>query len=520
MMCHGFKVPDLGECPECHTPGPGQAAEAERRARSLRGNPDLRRYAQDRDHAEVYGDVPHPADTAEDEPEPEESPRLAPVPKFPVADLVGPLADLVGSSEFPAPLLAGWGLGILAGVSGMADVTIGDSLPLAGPLWVMCIAKRGRAKTPSFDYAAQTLRRLEIDARKRFKDELAEWRKAEANKEMPSYDRPTDPARMLDDITIETVAKLLDKRDGTGLVTVDELSGWFGRMGKYGSTGPGSERGRWLSMWSAQPWAYQRTSDGKNGELGIDIMLERPVVSIVGGIQPGLLSCLGSDTDGFPPRWLPFWYDGPKTGWAGQIYPPAQWDAAVTALYEKRYPRNWSLTGEARDLWRMASARWMDQAEGDEASSTSAALDKADIQCAAVAKVIAESLHPGRGGPIPVEAMQCAVAIVDYCMDCWRAMPGNETFSMSRKDEVLNEGVNKLADWLEERAPSDLNGRVLRWATSRDILRRHVGSVRTSAEAGLLIDRYRAVYPGHVIEYRPPGGGRPGIAVIAPQRDE
>jgi hypothetical protein len=242
-------------------------------------------------------------------------------------------------------------------------------------------------------------------------------------------------------------------------------------------------------------------------------------VSLVGGIQPALLHLLGSDTDGFPPRWLPFWYDGPKTPWASRIYPPIQWESAVESLYKSRERREWKLTGEALSLWRIASARWAKQAETDEASATSAALDKADIQSAAVAKVIAESLRPGTGGEIPVEAMACAVSIVDYCMDCWRAMPGNETFSMSRKDEVLNEGVNKLVDWLEERAPRDLDGQMLKWANMREIKDRHIAGVRTGAEAQILVQRYGAVYPKHVTEYQPPGGGRRGTAVIAPQRD-
>lgn len=447
--------------------------------------------------------------------EAEEAPRLAPVPKFPVSDLVGPLADLVGSTEFPAPLVAGWGLGILAGLSGLADVVIGNSMPLAGPLWVMCIAKRGRGKTPSFDYTARQWRALEVADRAQWLREVDDWKKLDED-DRPDF--PIDPLRMFDDVTIEGVARLLDRRDGTGLVPVDELSGWFGRMGRYGSTGPGSERGRWLSMWSAQPWPYQRVGDGRTGGLGVDILIERPVVSIVGGIQPGLLSVLGGDTDGFPPRWLPFWYDGPKLPWANRIYVPAEWEKAVPALYAARQRRAWTLDGAGLELWRMACDRWAGQAEGDEASATSAALDKADIQCAAVAKVIAESLHPGRGGSIPIEAVSCAVAIVDYAMDCWRAMPGNETMSLSRKDEVLNRGVDQLADWLSERAPHDLNGQLVKWANTKEIREKHVAGVRTAGDAHLLIERYRAVYPGHVSEYKPPRG-RPGIAVMAPQRN-
>lgn len=515
--CGQTGLPDTGVCPSCDTDGPGRAAELARRAASLVGNPEARQRAADIDHERLYGS-PHPADddTADDD-EAEQPTRLAPVPKFPVSDLCGPLADLVTSTEFPAPLVAAWGLGILAGLSGLADVTIDDSLPLAGPLWIMAIAKRGRGKTPSFDYAARTLREVETDARKEWQREVADWQAADPEER---GDFPTDPRRLFDDVTIEGVARLLNRRDGTGLVPVDELAGWFGRMGRYGSSGAGPERGRWLSMWSAQPWSYQRVGDAKGGGLAVDICIDRPVVSLVGGIQPGLLGCLGSDTDGFPPRWLPFWYDGPKLPWAKRLFKAAEWESTVRALYEARERRVWRLEGAALDLWRAACGQWAEQAEGDEASATSAALDKADIQCAAVAKVIAESLHPGRGGAIPVEAMTTAIAIVDYAMDCWRAMPGNETMSLSRKDETLNRGVDLLADWLNDRAPRDLNGQMIKWANPREIKDRHIAGVRTMVEANLLVDRYGAVYQGHVITYKPPRGGRPGRAVIAPQRNE
>lgn len=448
----------------------------------------------------------------------DERAALAAIPDFPVGALVGPLADLVSSTEFPAPLVAGFGLSVLAGLAGLADVTIEDSLPLGGPLWIMCVAKRGRAKTPSFDYAARAVRELEIDARRRWQREVADWNALDA-KDRPAF--PVDPLRLLDDITLEGTARLLNRRDGTGLVTVDELAGWMGRMGRYGNAGGGSERARWLSMWSSQPWAYQRVGDAKGGGLAVDIFIERPVVSIVGGIQPALLGTLGSDRDGFPPRWLPFWYAGPKRPWCKRLHVPASWDAAVAALYDARQRRGWHLAGRGLRLWRDAAAAWAEQAEGDVASTVAGALDKADIQCAAVAKVIAESMHPGRGGTIPADAVRCAIAIVNYCMDVWRAMPGGQSMSLSRKDEVLNQGVDELRDWLEDRAPRDLPGHgVMRWASVREVKDRHVAGVRTGEDARLLVERYAATYPGHVVTYKPAGRGRPGRAVLAPQRDE
>jgi hypothetical protein len=189
---------------------------------------------------------------------------------------------------------------------------------------------------------------------------------------------------------------------------------------------------------------------------------------------------------------------------------PSEWESAVEKLYQMRRRREWELTGEAFDMWRRQCAEWKRRARGSENPSASAALDKSDIQSARIALVIAESMFPGAAGPVPADAMRCAIAITGYVMNCWRALPGHETFALSRRDEVLSRKVDELASWLETRET--------RKATRTQIKEAHVAGVRTAADANVLLAAYAAVYPGTVVQHQPDGGGRPGQMVHAPSR--
>ena len=63
----------------------------------------------------------------------------------------------------------------------------------------------------------------------------------------------------------------------------DELAGWLGGIAEY-KGGKGSDLGHWLACWSAVPL----TVDRKTGAVKM-LHVPRAAVSIVGGIQPGVL---------------------------------------------------------------------------------------------------------------------------------------------------------------------------------------------------------------------------------------
>ena len=412
---------------------------------------------------------------------------LPEVPAYPTGLLAGPLADLVSSTILPPGLVAGAGLGALAGLCGAAALVMPDESRVRPVLWIPLVAPRGAGKTPAMDKAFGALRQLDAAEHDRYRTELSDWTMLPVRER---GDMPPDTTRRIDDATLETVARWLDRGDGTGVVESDELSGWLQSIGQYKRIS--GDKGRWLAMWSAQPWRYQRVGADRSGAIGIDVYIQHPVVSVVGGIQPHLHPLLGDPDSGFRPRWLPHLAPLSTVTWGSRIHPSAEWDKAIDWLYTARHRREWELAGDALGIWQRECAEWKRQARGSENTSASAALDKSDIQCARVALVIAESMSPGAGGIIPAPAMECATAIIEYVMNCWRALPGHEAFALSRRDEILARKVDELAAWLDTR-----NGRK---ATRTQIKEAAIAGVRSAADAETLLTAYQTVYPGTVIK--------------------
>jgi hypothetical protein len=227
------------------------------------------------------------------------APHLAAVPEYPVGSLTGPLADLVDAGTgagLPAALVAGAGLAALAAVCGNAELRFW-TLEVRPALWVPLVAPPGGGKTPAVYLARKPVRELDIIEHQQTREQIAEWA---ATPKKERGERPPDTTRLIQDVTIEMVARWLDHGDGTGGLDIDELADFLRSMTRY-RQGGGTDAGRWLALWSAEPWRYQRVGAASE----IDLYVPRPVLSICGGIQPELLHLLGREGDGMRPRWLP-----------------------------------------------------------------------------------------------------------------------------------------------------------------------------------------------------------------------
>ncbi len=435
-------------------------------------------------------------------------PHLPAVPGYPVQALTGPLRELTDAgvaAGLPAPLVAGAGLGALAAVCGMADLDVYDTWTARSSLWLPLIAPAGGGKTPSVSLARRRLRQLDADGHHQFRRELAEYQATPA-KDRDEATKPADPTRLIGDITTEMVARWLASGDGTGAVDSDELAGWLRSLYRYRGPG-GTDAARWLALWSSQPWRYQRVGSD------IDLLVARPVLTVCGGIQPHLLNLLGLEGDGMRPRWLPHLSMTTDLN-PGPGQPTPAWDEAIDRLYTGRQHRQWTLTGRELATWRDAQRRWKAAQRGAESPSVTAALAKADEQAARITLVLAEALHPVSGGPVPAEAVTAAVTIIDYTLNVWRALPGGETLSLSRRAWVLNQAVDKLADWLERHGGC---------ATRREIQAGRVAGARTAPQLNALLLEYEQTYPGSV-HYETPEDragkrGYAGQVVHAPRRE-
>lgn len=103
---------------------------------------------------------------------------------------------------------------------------------------------------------------------------------------------------------MEALTDILQANPRGVVIHRDELSGWVRGMDQYRG-GKGADRQHWLSMWSNEPLIVNRRGDGAEPRR-----IERPLASVIGGIQPSMLNELVDKQgreDGFLHRFLLCW---------------------------------------------------------------------------------------------------------------------------------------------------------------------------------------------------------------------
>jgi hypothetical protein len=256
-----------------------------------------------------------------------------------------------------------------------AGAAIGDALEIElkpgwreGPnLYAANVGDPGAKKTPMQEQAMRPVHRIqrrlardyeeELEA---FKAELAAW---EADKQNPHRGpRPEPPVFrhvVTTDATTEALAPMLLHSKGLVLFK-DELSGWVRSMDQYRGGGRGADRQHFLSMWSRTLIKVDRKSNPK------PIIVPRPCLSVVGGIQPDLLPDLADAArreDGFLDRLLWSFPDEVHDQWTKEGIAP-EIVRAVEAVFERLYrlegdvddddepvPRVIRLSDQAAEIW-------------------------------------------------------------------------------------------------------------------------------------------------------------------------
>lgn len=155
---------------------------------------------------------------------------------------------------------------------------------------------------------------------------------------------PTRPAPVraiehywVSDITVETVAKRLHdnslnvRHDPALLYYRDEILAWIKSLNAYRG-GKGADREFFLSCWSNEDVKVDRKTEDET------IIVSSPALTILGGIQPDLLSELNNDSgkdDGFFARLL-FSYPNTKIGFEPSSFvPDADLDGAWDLIVRK-----------------------------------------------------------------------------------------------------------------------------------------------------------------------------------------
>lgn len=195
----------------------------------------------------------------------------------------------------------------------VAGAAIGDSLEIAiksdylegSNLYCAVVGRPGTAKSPALGKVVESIKIAELRRHRIWKDAMRDYEEQlqayEAGKRGQRGERPVEP--ILRDLfttnaTVEALIAMLERHNGI-LYYADELAGLLSGLNQY-KNGRGSDRQTYLQFWARTFHANHRKKDGEH------TIIDRPHVSLLGGIQPGVLKNLdtGEGNDGLPDRFL------------------------------------------------------------------------------------------------------------------------------------------------------------------------------------------------------------------------
>lgn len=169
-------------------------------------------------------------------------------------------------------------------------------------LWIAVVGKAGIGKTPSIENIIHPLRNANKRELQAYIKAYAKWQEYEAlskdeRKQVEDVTKPNKSQFMVDDITLEALIDLHGQSKNAVGVFKDELNGWIKDMNKYRE---GSDLEFWLSTWSGKSITVNRVTRPS-------IYVDRPLIPVLGGIQPTVLTNVCSDENkdnGFIDRML------------------------------------------------------------------------------------------------------------------------------------------------------------------------------------------------------------------------
>jgi hypothetical protein len=311
------------------------------------------------------------------------------------------LADLPNPEEFPISALpitlrqfvreaaASVGCPVdYTGLSALAAVSaaIGDTRRIVikkdwtegAAIFGMIVGGPASKKTPAMTLALRPVRERQMALKNEYERQKEEHEAAlrdyeKAKKDGPSElgkpEKPTLGRTYADDTTVERLADILNENRRGVLIIKDELSAWLGSMNQYKQGGKGADRQFWLSVHTNQPVSVDRKSTDE------PVIVARPFVSIVGGIQPEVLPDFGKDRgDGLIDRFIPV-YPKPRVGrWTDDEisdHVREEYARTIGSLYRLRhandeedpFPSKVGMTPEAKALFVAEYNRLHDELE-------------------------------------------------------------------------------------------------------------------------------------------------------------
>ena len=355
-----------------------------------------------------------------------------------------------------------------------------DSWTLAPNLWGAVIGRPSAMKSPAISAALQPLRNIEqemkishnkeveqIEIQKAMIEAGAEERKKQMKAAAKTNDMalaaaimaegkapeaPALPRLSVNNSTIEKLGELLAKSNNGLLMERDELAGW---LAKLGSKDGGEDRAFYLELYDRlTSYAFDRIIRGT-------VMIEHPILSIIGGIQPSKIAGVvrgavsGESDDGLIQRFqLMVWPDNEEAFSYRDRKPDpkayADYMGVMRGLSElptpDKEPTVWGFTETAQPLFVDWYSDTMTRARSpDMPNALESHLTKMGKPISALALLL-ELLDGGSSGAVGELATTRALAWADYLESHATRVYSAGTASATAAAKTILANKSKLPD--------------------------------------------------------------------------
>ncbi len=278
-------------------------------------------------------------------------------------------------------------------------------------IWAAIVAPSGTGKTEALRWFFEPVEAIEKERYGKYRLALKEWKDGGEKDRKPTLRRCTAV-----DTTPEVRDQILAENPNGLCLRVDELKGFFDDVGRYNKSG---EVGRLLSDYSNESY----TIDRKTQE---PLRIEKPVLSIVGTIQPGIFAlAFGGQQftgNGFLSRWCFVWNDShPARRYSDLSVKPetrAKWAEIIEVINQVEGEIVFLLSQPARDLYEAYYNELEDKihrTQDDNQKECFAKLQITVLRWALITAILGGEYEESLGcGEIGVESMEYAIACSRY----------------------------------------------------------------------------------------------------------
>ncbi|HPF41299.1 MAG TPA: YfjI family protein [Phycisphaerae bacterium] len=331
--------------------------------------------------------------------------------------------------------------------------------------WTVTIARSSGLKSPAMDAAINALRDVQKVAYDNYNSELAAyetermifekalkfWNRSKDQGDPPAKPVPPSPRRfVIQDITIEALAPILESNRRGVLVARDEMASHLRSFGQYKKSG-GGDAAAWLEFHRGGA----HTVDRKTGERRL-IYIDRAAVWKCGTIQPGVFSSIMSGAfieSGMAARFLVARPPCGRKRWTDRSPHKSTLDAyadLIARLIQLQHidndgtPLDLPLTHEAKSIWIDWYDRHADLTYATDDDGEAAMLGKVEAYACRLALLFTICDDP-YATYISEVAMRRACQLAGWFAN--EAMRVYGTMS----DTIEDQRRRKLVEWIQER---------------------------------------------------------------------